>query len=236
MTLTARKVETAGPGRHTDGRGLMLYVKPSGARTWVLRYQINGRRRDLGLGAWPDVSLAAARERAIDARRLLAEGVDPLDQRRKVYTLAFSDAAAALIENKRSGWRNAKHAAQWSSTLETYAFPMLGSLDVRNIGTQEVLAALRPFWTKKPETASRVRQRIEAVLDYAAAMGAREGDNPARWRGHLDHLLPKPTKVRAVRHHPAMLWRDLPAFMLELVARDGLAARALAFTILTAAR
>lgn len=236
MALSARKVETAGPGRHTDGRGLMLYVKASGARTWVLRYQIKGRRRDLGLGAWPEVTLAAARGRSIDARRLIADGIDPLDQKKRVTALAFRDAAAALIESKRSGWRNAKHAAQWTSTLETYAFPKLGTLDVKAVETQDVLAALRPIWSQKPETASRVRQRIEAVLDYASAIGARTGENPARWRGHLDHLLPKPSKVRAVRHHPAMAWRDVPAFVSELHERKGLAARALEFTILTAAR
>lgn len=236
MTLTARKVETAGPGRHTDGRGLMLYVKPSGNRTWVLRYQMNGRRRDLGLGAWPEVTLAMARDRALEAKRKVAEGIDPLAEKHKIAALTFENAAMALIESKRSGWRNEKHAAQWPSTLRTYVFPKLGRLDVREVDTQGVLTVLRPIWTEKPETASRVRQRIEAVLDYASAIGARTGDNPARWRGHLDHLLPKPTKVRSVQHHPAMSWREAPAFLLELAEREGMAARALAFVILTAAR
>ena len=236
MALTARKVETAGPGRHTDGRGLMLYVKPSGTRSWVLRYQMNGRRRDLGLGAWPEVTLAMARERAIDARRQVAEGTDPLAEKHKIAALSFEKAASALIESKRSGWRNEKHAAQWPSTLKTYAHPKIGRMDVRDVGTQDVLATLRPIWSEKPETASRVRQRIEAVLDYASAMGARSGDNPARWRGHLDHLLPKPTKVRAVQHHPAMPWRDVPEFLTALSNRDGMAARALAVVVHTAAR
>ena len=234
MALTARKVETAGPGRHTDGRGLMLYVKPSGTRSWVLRYQMNGRRRDLGLGAWPEVTLAMARERAIDARRQVAEGTDPLAEKHKIAALSFEKAASALIESKRSGWRNEKHAAQWPSTLRTYAYPKIGRMDVRDVGTQDVLAALRPIWSEKPETASCVRQRIEAVLDYASAIGARSGDNPARWRGHLDHLLPKPTKVRAVQHHPAMPWRDTPEFLRALSGREGMAARALAFVVHTA--
>lgn len=236
MPLTARKVETAKPGRYTDGRGLTLLVKSSGARSWVLRYQIVGRRRDMGLGAWPEVTLAMARERALAARREMAEGRDPLAERARIKRLRFRDAAATLIEDKRQGWRNEKHAAQWTSTLEAYAFPILGDLDVRAITAQEVLEALRPIWTEKPETASRVRQRIEAVLDYASAIGARDGDNPARWKGHLDHILPRSTKVRAVVHHPAMERAALPAFMAELATRDGVGARALAFTILTAAR
>jgi len=214
----------------------MLVVKESGARSWVLRYQQQGRRRDLGLGAWPEVTLARAREKALEARRLLAEGRDPVAERMKDTRLSFEAAAGALIESKRSGWRNPKHAAQWSGTLERYVFPRLARRDVKSIETADVIAVLQPIWTEKPETASRVRQRIEAVLDYAAAVGARQGENPARWRGHLDHLLPRPSKVRAVRNHAALDWRDLPDFMAALAQRDGTAARALAFTILTAAR
>ncbi len=237
MRLTARKVATAAPGRHTDGRGLMLLVKKSGSRSWVLRYQIEGRRRDMGLGAWPEVTLAMARERAREARRRIAEGYDPLNEKReRVKRLLFQEAAVALMESKRSGWRNAKHAAQWRSTLESYAYPILGDLDVQAISTHEVLAVLKPIWLVKTETASRVRQRIEAVLDYASALGARDGANPARWRGHLDHLLPRPGKVRAVRHFPALDWREAPAFMAELIQGNGSGARALAFLILTAAR
>ncbi|MDF2235759.1 integrase arm-type DNA-binding domain-containing protein [Albimonas sp. CAU 1670] len=236
MALSARKVETAGPGRHVDGRGLMLLVKPTGARSWVLRYQKDGRRRDLGLGAWPEVTLAMARDRALEARRMLAEGGDPIAAKAKVKRTTFREAASALIEAKRKGWKNAKHGAQWTSTLEAHAYPTMGDIDVRKIETQDVLTALRPIWTRTPETASRVRQRIEAVLDYASAIGARDGDNPARWRGHLDHILPKPTAVRAVEHHPAMDWREAAAFMAELDAREGLSARALSFVIRTAAR
>lgn len=236
MPLTAQKVKAAGTGRHGDGRGLFLYVKGSGARSWVLRYQVAGRRRDLGLGAYPDVSLAMARERANEARRLIAEGGDPITKKQQAKPKTFKAAAQELIDSKRSGWKNAKHAAQWTSTLEAYAFPKLGPMQVAKIETGDVLAALKPIWEKKPETANRVRQRIEAVIDYASALGIRTGDNPARWRGHLDNLLPKPTKMRAVQHHPALPHAEIAPFMADLAERNGVAARALAFTILTAAR
>ena len=236
MPLSARKVETAGPGRHGDGRGLFLYVKPSGARSWVLRYQVQGRRRDLGLGAFPDVSLAMARDRAAEARRLIAEGEDPITKKQQAKPKTFREAALELIESKRPGWKNAKHAAQWTSTLEAYVFPKIGAVQVAKIETADVISTLTPIWAAKPETANRVRQRIEAVIDYASALGIRSGDNPARWRGHLDHLLPKHKKVRAVKHHPALPHAQIAFFMADLAQREGIAARALAFTILTAAR
>jgi integrase len=237
--LTDRTVKTVGPGRYSDGtvKGLMLLVRDSGSRAWVLRYQIGGRRRDMGLGPYPEIGLADARERALDARRLIKrDGKDPIAQRGRVKIRTFKETAEALIESKRPGWRNAKHAAQWSSTLETYAYPKLGDLSVQTIDTDAVLDVLRPIWTTKTETASRVRQRIEAVLDYAIATRARTGENPARWRGHLDHLLPNPSKVRTVKHHTALDWRQAPAFMARLAKRQGIDARALTFTILTAAR
>jgi integrase len=214
----------------------MLMVQSGGSRSWVLRYQLNGRRRDMGLGPYPEIGLARAREKAMEARRLVKEGRDPLSERARTPALAFKAAAEALIESKRAGWRNAKHAAQWTATLKTYAYPKLGSVDVRAVETAAVLEVLRPIWTTKPETASRVRQRIEAVLDYATAMGSRSGDNPARWRGHLDNLLAKPSKVKTVEHHAALDWREAPAFMAELALRNGTASRAVAFAILTAAR
>lgn len=235
MALTARRVETAPTGRHVDGRGLMLVVKPSGAKSWVLRYQINGRRRDMGLGPYPEVTLARAREKALEARRHLVDGSDPLSVR-PAKAITFREAALELIENKRAGWRNAKHAAQWSSTLETYAFPQFGDLGVNAIQTSHVLGALKPIWTEKPETASRVRQRIEAVIDYATSNGQRDGPNPARWRGHLQNLLAKPSSVRSVEHYSALDWRQLPEFMKALEKRQGVSARALQFLILTAAR
>lgn len=236
MPLSVQKVKAVGPGRHGDGRGLFLYVKATGARSWVLRYQVQGRRRDLGLGAYPEVTLAMARERASEARRLIAEGHDPIAKKQHAKPKTFKEAALELIESKRSGWKNAKHAAQWTATLDAYVFPRIGQMQVVRVETADVITTLTPIWTGKPETASRVRQRIEAVLDYATALGIRAGDNPARWRGHLDHLLPKPTKVRAVKHHPALPHADIAGFMADLAGRNGVAARALAFTILTAAR
>lgn len=197
---------------------------------------MSGRRHDLGLGAYPDVTLAMARQRATDARRLILAGDDPIAKRRQAQPKTFKDAALELIESKRPGWKNAKHAAQWTSTLEAYAFPTLSQMQVTKIATADVIGALKPIWSQKPETANRVRQRIEAVLDYASALGIREGENPARWRGHLDHLLPKPKKVRAVRHHPALPHADIVEFMQSLSDRSGVSARALTFTILTAAR
>lgn len=236
MALSARKAETAQSGRHGDGRGLFLYVKSSGARSWVMRYQVQGRRRDLGLGSYPDVSLAMARERASEARRLIAMGEDPIAKKQQARPKTFRDAALELIESKRPGWKNAKHAAQWTATLEAYIFPKFGQAQVAKVQTADVIGALTPIWSKKPETANRVRQRVEAVIDYATALGIRNGDNPARWRGHLDHLLPKPTKVRAIKHHPALPHAEIAVFMIELAGRSGVATLALNFTILTAAR
>jgi integrase len=237
--LTDRTVKTVGPGRYGDGtvKGLMLVVRDNGSRAWVMRYQLGGRRRDMGLGPYPEISLADAREKALDACRLIKrDGKDPLAERGRAKVKTFKEAAKVLIESKKSGWRNAKHAAQWTSTLETYAYPKLGALDVQGVDTDAVLDVLRPIWPTKTETASRLRQRIEAVLEYATAMKARTGENPARWKGHLDNLLPKPSKVRAVKHHAALDWRQAPAFMTELAKRQGIDAQALAFTILTAAR
>ncbi len=213
----------------------MLVVKPSGAKSWVLRYQLDGRRRDMGLGSYPEVTLARAREKALEARRHLVDGIDPLAAR-PVRAVTFREAAIELIESKRAGWRNAKHASQWFSTLETYAFPLLGNINLDAIETNHVLGALKPVWTEKPETASRVRQRIEAVLDFGSAKGQRDGPNPARWRGHLQNLLAKPSSIRSVEHHPALDWRQLPALMATLEKRQGGSANALQFLILTAAR
>jgi len=236
MLLNAQKVKAAKPGRHGDGRGLFLYVKPSGTRSWMLRYQVQGRRRDLGLGAYPDVTLAMARERATEARQLIANGEDPIAKKQQAKPKTFKGAALELIESKRHGWKNAKHAAQWTSTLESYVFPKIGQVQVAKIETADVISTLTPIWSDKPETANRVRQRIEAVIDYASALGIRTGDNPARWRGHLDHLLPKPKKVRAVKHHAALPHAEIADFVTELSTRTGIAAQALGFTILTAAR
>ena len=236
---TDRQVQKAPAGTHTvsGAKGLLLNVTKNGARSWVLRIQRDGRRHDLGLGSYPEVTLAAARDKALDRRRaILVDGAAPLAHRQARKVLTFKAAAEALIESKRPGWRNAKHAAQWGATLATYAYPMIGARDVRAVDTADVIAVLTPIWTTKVETASRLRQRIEAVLDYASALGIRSGDNPGRWRGHLDHLLAAPTKVRQVEHHAALPWAEAPAFMAELATRPGIAAKALMFAILTAAR
>lgn len=235
------------PGLHPVGgvSGLRLDVKKTGARSWILRVMIAGRRCDKGLGGYPDVSLAVARESARRIRNLIAEGVDPIEEARaKRSALAASVAAAwtfdqcatAFIEAKSPEWSNAKHAAQWSASLGTYASPFMGKLLVRDIDLPHVLDVLRPIWEVKTETAMRVRGRIESVLDWATASGYREGPNPARWKGHLDNILPAPRKVTKVEHHAALPVADLGAFMEKLRAAEGQGARALEFAILTAAR
>lgn len=228
-------------GRHCDGNGLYLQVRTIGSASWLFRYMIDGRAREMGLGPYPAVALAEARRLAVAQRALLARRHDPLEIRRqsepvKEVVLTFQEAAAALIEAKRAGWRNAKHADQWRNTLATYAFPEIGGMGVDCIQTEHVLRVLSPIWTSKPETASRLRGRIESVLSWATARRLRTGENPARWRGHLDHLLAAPGKVRAVEHHPALPWREIPAFMQALRWQEGHAARALAFCVLTASR
>lgn len=237
--LTAGQLRNPKPGKYGDGGGLWLVVKDSGEAYWVFRYQLNHKSREMGLGPLKDVSAAEARAVAQRCRNLKREGIDPLTERterRSVTVQSFRTCAADLIESKRHGWRNEKHAQQWTSTLEAYAYPVMGDLPVNAVTTDHVLRALNPIWATKTETASRLRQRIESVLDYAKARGFRKGDNPAAWRGHLDHLLAKPQKVKRVRHHPAMPYKDLPAFMQELAKQDALGAKALMFTILTAAR
>jgi len=235
---TDRQIKSALPGRYTVAgvKGLMLDVTPKGSRSWFLRIQRGGKRHDIGLGPYPEVTLAAARDKALARRRAILEGQAPLAHQHAPRALTFKLAAEALIESKGPGWRNAKHRAQWTSTLTTYAYPKLGERDVKGIEVGDILEVLRPIWTEKTETASRVRQRIEAVLDYATASKARSGDNPARWKGNLDHLLPAPAKVRLVEHHAALDWRQASAFMKQLAKREGIAAKALTFAILTAAR
>lgn len=236
--LTARRASTAQPGKHEDGAGLRLVVSPRGARKWVLRVTVNGRRREMGLGSFPDVSLADAREAASAARVLAKSGVDPIQakraSRRSIPT--FTSCAAAYLRAHRHGWKNAKHGRQWVRTLKTYARPALGELNVDKIDTADVLRVLQPIWTNKTETAKRVQGRIENILDYAAAHKYRDPMNPARWRGHLDKLLPKPTKVKKAVHHPAMPSSEVPTFFAELEAAGSPSARALQFMILTATR
>jgi integrase len=255
--LTDRTVKTlkprAKPYLAPDGRGLYLKVQPGGSKSWLLRYQITGKVHDLGLGSYPEITLAEARGRALEARRQRAHGTDPLAARRaeretkrieEARSIKFRDCAERYIAAHEAGWRNAKHRAQWGSTLESYAYPELGALPVAAIDTGLVVRVLQPIWTEKPETAGRVRGRIEAILDWAKALGYRSGENPAAWKGNLAHAFPKPAKVkRAARqaagrgeHHASLPYAELPAFMAELRGRGGLAVRCLEFVILTACR
>ena len=236
--LSARKVETAGPGKHGDGGGLWLVVRKNGSRAWVFRYCRNGRERAMGLGPIDRISLVDARSLARDARRLLSKGKDPINERRAKKSRAptFHEAAAAFIAAHEAAWRNPKHRQQWRNTLNTYAAPVIGDLPVDEVQTTDVLRVLQPIWQTKVETASRLRGRIEKVLDWAAAQGFRSRENPARWRGHLDTLLAAPSKVRRVQHHAAMSWQEVPGFIVKLREQRGIAVRALEFVIMTASR
>jgi len=241
---------------YPDGGGLYLQVTERGA-SWIYRFMLNGRAREMGLGPLALYGLQEARAKALDARKLRHEGIDPIEARNAARlklrldaakAMMFKDCAEAYIRAHRAGWRNAKHAAQWESTLLTYAGPFFGDLPVQAVDTSLVMRVLEqeirggpddepcPLWLAKPETASRLRGRIEAILDWAKVRGYREGENPARWRGHLDKLLPARAKVQKVQHHAALPYAQLPAFISALRAEEGVAARALEFAILTAAR
>ena len=233
--LTARKIETAKPGKYSDGGNLYLIVSPTGARKWVLRFTWRGKAREMGLGTPATVSLADARERAANARRMVGQGLDPINERKRTGGVpTFGEMADQVREALSVGFRNEKHRAQWKATLATYAAP-LSDKPIDAILTDDVLAVLKPIWTTKSVTASRVRGRIEKVLDAAKAKGYRQGENPARWRGHLDHLLPKQSKLTR-SHHAAMPYEHVAAFIGRLRESDSLAAQALELTILTAAR
>jgi integrase len=238
--LSARAATTAKPGRHCDGRGLWLVVSETGARKWVFRFTFGGRVTEMGLGN-AEVSLAAAREKAAEARKLVAFGINPIEVRRDAERIAagkptFGQCADALLETKSSEWRSEKHREQWRTTLVEYA-KTLRALPVDQVDTEAVLGVLQPIWQATPETASRLRGRIETVLDAARAKGhiARNEANPARWRGHLDKLLPKRQKLTR-GHHAAMPFDDVPEFIGQLRDREATAALALEFVILTAAR
>jgi integrase len=239
MRLSAKQVEKLRkPGRHPDGDGLYLQITPTSVKSWVLRYERNGRERMLGLGTLRDFSLKEARERARRARQLLADGVDPIEAKRAqraVPTLTFRQAVEAYNRLHEQKWTARR--PQFLSSLRQHAFPILGDLPLPAIDTPAVLRVLEPIWTKKTETANRVRARIEAVLDWATVSGHRpKTDNPARWRGHLAMTLPAPGAIARVRHHAALPWGEVAAFMAEMRSREGVAARALEFAILTAAR
>jgi integrase len=233
--LTARKVETAKPGKYGDGANLYLVVSKTGSRKWVLRFTFRGKTKEMGLGSAASVPLADAREKAASARRKIARGLNPIDERKRDGGIpTFGAMADDVRETLAAGFRNEKHKAQWKSTLETYAAPLRGK-PVDTIATDDVLSVLKPIWTTKAETASRVRGRIEKVLDAAKAKGFRSGENPARWRGHLDHLLPRPSKLSR-GHHAAMPYEEVANFIARLRTREATAALALRLCILTAAR
>lgn len=244
--LTAIAVSaTKKPGMYPDGRGLYLQVTSATAKSWIFRYSLHGRAREMGLGPHPTIGLADARSKATDCRRLLVAGIDPIEHRRAEREAArleanrqidFETAAKAYIAAHRHGWKNPKHADQWEATLRIYVYPVFGSRSVQEIEVGHVLQVIEPIWHKKTETASRVRGRIEAVLDWSTARGYRRGDNPARWKGHVEILLPKRSKVRKVKHQPAMKYVEASAFMHSLQKRAGISSLAMQFLILTAAR
>jgi integrase len=244
--LTALAVSKATkPGYHGDGAGLWLQVSASGSKSWVFRFTLSRKQREMGLGAVHTVSLAEARAKAKECRQLLLEGKDPLDARKaakladaleRAKAMTFDQCAAAYIAAHRSGWKNAKHASQWENTLTTYASPTIGNLPVANVDTALVVKVLGPIWLEKTETATRLRGRIEKILDWATVSKYRHGENPARWRGHLDNLLADPGRSKRTVHHPALPWQEVGAFMAELRKQDGIAAKAVELAILTACR
>jgi integrase len=244
--LTDLQVRRArGPGRLPDGDNLYLDISVTGAKSWTFRYQLNRHRRDMGVGPYPVVSLAEARERAQDARKLMREGIDPIEHRRAQQAAqrlaesrakTFRELAEDYIARNEAGWRNAKHRQQWRHTLRDYVYPVIGDLPIAAVDTNFVMQILDPIWGAKPETASRVRGRIERIIDYAIVRGFRDGPNPAQWRGGLAHILPPRSRVRRVVHHAALPIDEMPEFMAALRAREGVSARCFEFLILTAAR
>lgn len=240
--LSAVGIKSAGPGRHFDGNGLILFVEKNGARRWLQRITIHGKRREAGLGSPPIVTLSQAREVALENLRAVREGRDPIADRqaaKKALTarqMTFAEAMDAFLDKKAPEFSNTKHLAQWYSTLNTYALPVIGKRPVDQISADDVLAVLTPIWLTKTETATRLRQRIEAVLRWATVAGYRDGPNPARWQDNLKERLPSPEKIAKVQHHPALSLADAADWFAKLNAREGIGARALEFVALTAAR
>lgn len=255
-----QKVTASKPGKPefvADGRGLYLRIGATGSKSWIFRYMLGGKSHDMGVGPYPEIGLAEARERCMVQRRIKLDGADPIGTRRAerlAQSLAdakattFEQAAAAYVRAHRAGWKSPKSLAAWEHTLSSFAYPIIGKLAVQAIDTDLVMKVLEQtiddgpddkpasLWNARAETASRLRGRLESILDYAKVKGQRQGENPARWRGHLENLLPKKTKVRQVVHYAALPYDELPAFMAQLRAQSPIAARALEFTILTAAR
>lgn len=255
MTRTIQKLtplavnKISKPGWTGDGGGLWLQVSAARTKSWVFRYTIKGEQFVMGLGALHTVGLVEARAKAHEYRQMLHEGKNPQSERaaaaaaalaaaeqEKAHAMTFDQCAVAYIQDKQDEWKNAKHISQWQNTLATYASPIIGALPVADVNTELVMKVLKPIWQDKTETATRVRGRIESILNWAKTSGYRTGENPALWRGHLENLLPAPGKIRKVVHHEALPWLDMVAFMADLRTRRGQAARALEFAILTAAR
>jgi integrase len=245
--LTATEVRRLKTGLHAVGgvSGLLMNVKPTGARSWILRVKIGDKRQDMGLGGFPSVPLQLAREKAREAREKIERGINPIEDRQAVKhalraaqakAITFDAAARRFLANKAKEFRSPKHAAQWQSTLDMYASPVIGKLPIDRVELAHIVQILEPIWESKTETATRLRGRIESVISWATVSGFRNGDNPARWSGNLDAVLPKPGKLKKVTHHKAVSVEDAPGFMAALREREGMAARALEFAILTAAR
>lgn len=244
--LTALDVARANEkGTYRDGGGLCLYVSSATAKSWVFRFTLNGRAREMGLGSLDALTLAEARTRATECRRMCSAGIDPIEARKAerekarieaAKAITFKDAAERYIKAHEAGWRNAKHISQWRNTIATYAEPVIGKLPVSTVDVGLVVKVLERIWATKPETAGRLRGRIEAILDWATVRGYRAGENPARWRGHLQNLLPNPAKIRRVQHHAALPYAEIGAFMRSLRVQEGIGAIALQFLILTATR
>ena len=232
--LRAPQINKLPPGRYADGGGLYLNVSPAGTRSWIFRYRTGGRLRDHGLGPTHTISLVMARQKALDCRRARYSGIDPIDEKRAGRTAAeltaaramsFGQCAEELVATHRAGWRNAKSEQQWRQSLADYAFPVLGDLPVAAIDTTLVMKVLEPLWAVKTETASRLRGRIEAILNWAKTRGYRQGENPARWKGHLENLLPKKSKVKSVEHHAALPYPEIGGFVTALRQQPGIDAR-----------
>lgn len=228
-------------GRHSDGNNLYLQITKSGSKSWIFRYMMNGKAREMGLGSLDILSLAEAREKAADARKLLNAGSDPILAKRIQETKiadshSFQECAQKYIDTYSSTWKNPKHRNQWKNTLTTYAYPVIGEINVKDVELHHIKTILEPIWHNKNETASRLRGRIERILDWAKVSGLREGENPARWRGHLENLFPKPSKVQTIQHFEALPYQKLPVFFKELLFRSDVSALALKLLILTATR
>jgi integrase len=244
-SMEVRRFTEQGFYRVGGVRGLYLKVAKGGSRSWILRATVGVKRKDIGLGGFPDVTLQGARDKARELKELIKQGIDPVQRRKsarialisdQAKNIAFKEAALRCHATKAPEFRNPKHKKDWISALERHAFPVIGNLPVSEIQLNHILQVLEPIWHNKTETATRVRQRMEAVLTWAAVSGFRSGDNPARWNGNLKEVLPNPSKITKVRHHPALPWQEVGGFMQDLRKRKGIAAKALEFAILTAAR